>query len=218
MADIPTAHEHFEIEAFVKEGLIQNWLKDWFKEWEEDNRRQTDETFSAMYYMVVCAGTVARLWSPPDPTAKLEEAKRLILEKKGPRDAAVQWFRGIAADAELLEQIEGVASLTAHTLAQRLEVIEKGLTEEWDEAHGGALAWLHQRDYLESIMFLLNSVGQGEELRAALQALDRNAKPYHSMWALVKGLNKDARLLDVCWQEPENWWGELTILPKAKGT
>jgi hypothetical protein len=204
-----TARVHFDITTFVEQGLIQNWIR----EIVEESQRQT-----SVIPEVISAGVVARLWSPLDHAGKLAEVERQILENQGPRVAAVEWFRGIAADPETLDQIVSFIDGKAHYLAGHLQPLKQALGEEWKDAQGAALNWLHERDDLESIRFLLDSVRQGDDLllvHVCLQALDRDAlsanSPCHDMWALVEGLDKDARLLDVSWQEPESWWGELAI-------
>jgi hypothetical protein len=72
-------------------------------------------------------------------------------------------------------------------------------------------SWLHRRDDLESVAFVLTRANVDVEVvRNALAAVDREAGLRQEMWAFSEALD-DARLSSVSWQEPEAWWATAPL-------
>lgn len=156
----------------------------------------------------VGAGLLGRLWSPGRPRDK--RAARLVdwlLGLHPPSRAARAWFAGLPPEqrAALVEE----ARRRARELAGSLADLGSARIRAKSQRARALCAWLHRRDDLECIAFLLGGHRAAAPLSRELRRLDRAAAAALSLNA--GALPGDARLRAVAWQEPEQWWGRMAL-------
>jgi hypothetical protein len=157
---------------------------------------------------LAAAGLVARLWSPPERQDVEKAMERLLAEQAGPAEAATQWFRVLGSRVQ--QEAESSASVEADALGERLPELQESVLEEPQAASQRCLQWLHERDNLECVLFLLQRTNAGEQLQERLAELDDLAQRHVSLWSLAE-VTEDMRLQAVSWQEPDAWWGQLAL-------
>jgi hypothetical protein len=157
---------------------------------------------------LAAAGLVARLWSPPECQDVEKALERILLKQAGPAKAATQWFRVLGSQVH--QEAESSAALEADALGERLPELQESVLEDPQAASQRCLQWLHERDDLECVLFLLQRTNAGELLQARLAELDGLAQRYASLWSHAE-VNENERLQAVSWQEPDAWWGQLAL-------
>jgi hypothetical protein len=154
------------------------------------------------------AGLIARLWHLADRSSRNAIWDQLRSGHETPANKASTWFRSITKEAR--DSVEHSALLEADILEKRLSRLEQMALDEPEEASKLGCAWLHRRDDLECILFLLRRTNEGDELNKALTMLDAHASNYKSFWHWLEPRD-DERLLAVSWREPHAWWGQVAL-------
>jgi hypothetical protein len=145
------------------------------------------------------AGLVARFWRPP----KVDFIDALRAEDN-PARTALRWYRALEPD--LRERIETQAQQETWELNADLELLPAVLDRENPNTFVWALA--SRRDQLESISVLCGDDPGGDKVRAALEALDKRAAEWNSLWSSHL-CPDDPLFAEVAAQTPEAWWGSL---------
>lgn len=154
------------------------------------------------------AGLLARLWSPASHASPSERSRYLSPDFEGPAWMAMEWFS--ALPPETRGSVERSALFEVGALQERLQEFEQVAMEDPDQAAALGRSWLHRRDDLQSVLFLLRRSETGAVLDEGLGGLDEQAARFPSFWALLE-LEDDERLRAVSWQEPDAWWGQLVL-------
>jgi hypothetical protein len=129
-----------------------------------------------------------------------------VLDAPAPEAPALAWLaRHPRASSELASHVVQEADL----LAEELDPLANDLAAETVGARTQALAWLHRRDDLASVAFLLGRAHiDTKRIEAALARVDRAAGIRQTMWAFTEPFD-DPRLSSAAWQEPESWWAAV---------
>jgi hypothetical protein len=148
-------------------------------------------------------GLVARLG---EPATKLSLAE--LLDTEAPETSALLWLRhNPAAQRALVAHIVHESDM----LIDGLDALAEALVDNAPGARDEARSWLHRRDDLESVAFVLTRANVDVDVvRNALAAVDREAGLRQEMWAFSEALD-DARLGSVSWQEPDAWWATAPL-------
>ncbi|RKH11166.1 hypothetical protein D7V97_11825 [Corallococcus sp. CA053C] len=113
-------------------------------------------------------------------------------------------------EADQQELIESSAIYEWHEIEKEFEDIIELNQEDPDSIHEMARAWIHRRDDLQSVMFLLRRADIGSAIARGLSKFDARAAAYRELWSLID-LRDDERLCSVSWQEPDSWWGSIVV-------
>lgn len=148
-------------------------------------------------------GIVARLGQP---AVKLSLAE--LLDAAPPESPALLWLRrNSAAQRDLVAHVVAESDM----LIDALDPLAEALVDDAPDAREEARSWLHRRDDLESVAFVLTRANvEVDAVRAALAAVDREAGLRQEMWAFSEAFD-DARLSSVSWQEPDAWWATTPL-------
>jgi hypothetical protein len=185
--------------ALIFDGRLEPWLAAQFE--------QRSRSISPVE-RVGAVGLIGRLWTPPKETDR-DVAERAVLDGDGPARRALRWFGML--DAPTRSRVATEALVRADALAEELPDLSAEVVSDPHAARPELLRWLLRRDDLECVAFLFRGCDPSSPLLPALDALDRAAAAYHSMWSFVDGFD-DERLRAVAWQQPQHWWGDLAIL------
>ncbi|WP_147444776.1 hypothetical protein [Corallococcus sp. CA053C] len=188
-----------DIDRLLGQTVVQTWLLKLAKEFAESRRP---------FKRVAAAGVLARLWSSPNKTSRERTQKWLSAGHMDPTAAAVKWFQMLEADQQ--ELIESSAIYEWHEIEKEFEDIIELNQEDPDSIHEMARAWIHRRDDLQSVMFLLRRADIGSAIARGLSKFDARAAAYRELWSLID-LRDDERLCSVSWQEPDSWWGSIVV-------
>lgn len=186
-----------EVGTWLERSPGDSWLL-------EASEQLADEAWNLA--RVAAAGLVARLWSPPIHASRSERAHYLSPDFEGPAHLATAWFSALPTDTR--ESVERSALFEVGALQERLQELEDVAMEDPEQAEVLGRSWLHRRDDLQGVLFLLKRAGTGDVLEEGLRSLDAQASEFPSYWALLE-LEGDERLRAVSWQEPDAWWGRL---------
>ncbi len=156
------------------------------------------------------AWEVASAWGMAARLAPSERSGSVLdlLDAPPPEAPALAW---LARNPEAARELASHVVHEADRLVEDLDPLSDALAADAPDARDRALAWLHRRDDLASVAFVLTraDVDVGA-VHAALARVDRAAGLRQTMWAFLEPLD-DPRLASVSWQEPDAWWAEVTL-------
>lgn len=182
-------------------GAQQAGQTPWMAEAIERLLVQPTPTDAAMAF-----GLVARL-APPTAGASID-----ALAAAPPTwRAGVDWLA--TQQPATIARIERDLLRRAATITDDLDRIVDDLAVEAprEQLEAVAVAWLHRRDDLESAALLLDRLGRGEKVRAALAQVDAAVRAHGTALSEIGPLSDDERLAAVAWQEPDAWWGLFAL-------
>lgn len=196
--DLPTP----DIDTFIGQTAVQPWLRSLAK---------TLASSSRPFRRVAAAGVLARLWAAPDKAGREQNRKWLDAGNLNPTSTTLRWFSELGL--ERWESIESSALYEWHELENSFEELIETALEDPDSLETCGRTWLHRRDDLESVLFLLLRVDAGTALARGIAKFDERASRHRELWRLMD-LRDDERLRAVSWQHPGDWWGELVLEQK----
>jgi hypothetical protein len=154
---------------------------------------------------VAALGLLGRAWSPPDAAARAAFARGDLVV---PIVRVRAWAETLAEPT--LDSLTTIALRDAEDWQRALESELLSLVADPEAGAPLAVLLLHRRDNLESIAWVLDSVGRGDRLRLQLDELDARSRTHASaLRAAGEVLAADERLASLAWQAPEFWWGQL---------
>lgn len=195
LASIPAP----DIDSFLGQAGAQQWLVELAR-----GMAQSQSSFQK----AAAAGVLARLWSSPDKTGRLRTREWLSAGHEDPTAAAVRWVQELGHERR--ELIESLALRELNALERSLDDLIDVALEDPDAANAIGRSWLHRRDDLQSVLFLLRRADAGGALARAVVKLDERADRHQELWRLLE-LHADERLRAISWQEPDAWWGLLIV-------
>lgn len=195
LASIPAP----DIASFLGQAVAQQWLVELAM-----GMAQSPSPFQR----AAAAGVLARLWSSPDKTGRLRTREWLSAGHADPTAAAVRWVQDLGHERR--ELIESSALRELDALERSLDGLIDIALEDPDAANAIGRSWLHRRDDLQSVLFLLRRADAGGALARAVVKLDEHAARHQELWRLFE-LHADERLRAISWQEPDAWWGLLFV-------
>lgn len=188
-----------DIDSFVGQAVVQPWLLLLTK-----SMASASKPFSR----VAAAGVLARLWSSPGRAGREQNKKWLDGGHLDPTAAALGWFSKLGIESR--ELIESSAIYEWNELEKSFEQLVHTALEDPDALDESGREWLHRRDDLEAVLFLLRRVDAGGAIARSLADFDQHVTGYRELWRLLD-VRDDARLRTVSWQHPEDWWGALVL-------
>lgn len=198
-SDTPPEIPAPDIDSFVGQAVVQPWLLLLAKSMAGASR---------LFLRVAAAGVLARLWSSPNEASREQNKKCLNAGHLDPAAAALDWFKTLGAEGR--ELIEGAVLYEWKELESSFEELVQTALEDPDAFEESGRAWLHRRDDIESVLFLLRRVDAGTAAARGLAKFDQRVAGYRELWRWVD-VRDDERLRAVSWQYPDDWWGGLVV-------